>query len=192
MSTKPEIAVRSSHSSADGSQRWLIATSCLLWLVVAAAPSTGGLDDDDGWEAAYAVYSVALTMAAAVVGYTVVRWGQPATRVRSWSLGVVVLVAAVLSTVVAWASVLWQAMLAVAFVLLAMATHRARTPLLALAGAQLAGLAAFLVGNAAGIGDVDSYGDRPLAGDVSVALGALLTATTAWLLVKSVGAQSDR
>jgi hypothetical protein len=123
VSTKLEIPIRPSHSGADVTQRWLVATSCLLWLVVAAATVYGGLDDDDGWEAAYAVYSVALTMAAAVVG---------------------------------------------------------------------SGLVAFFVGNATGIGHVDSYGDRPLAGDVSVVLSSLITAAAAWLIVRSAGAQSHR
>ena len=71
---------------------------------------------------------------------------------------------------------LWQASLAVAFVALAVGTDRSRTPLFALAGAQLAGgFAAFFVGDSVGIGDVDSYGDHPLATDVSVVLSSVLT-----------------
>ena len=109
-----------------------------------------------------------------------------------WSVGVAVFVVAVLSTLVAWASPLWQASLAVAFVLLAVGTDRFRTPLFALAGAQLAGVAAFFVGDAVGIGDVDSYGDYPLAFEVSVALSSLLTAAAVWLTVRSSGERSDR
>ena len=136
---------------------------------------------------------VALTLAASLVGFTVVRWGRPATRALMWLVGVVVLVVAVISTLVAaWASVLWQASLAVAFVALAVGTDRSRTPLFALAGAQLAGVAAFFVGDSVGIGDVDSYGDHPLATDVSVVLSSLLTATAVWLTATSSGRRSDR
>lgn len=192
MSTNLEISTRSSSSTADRSDQWLIATSSVMWLLVAAATVYGGLGDDDERAAAYAVFGGALTLAASVIAFTVVRWGRPATSALMWPIGVVVLVFAVLTTLVAWASVLWQASLAVAFVSLAVGTDRSRTPLLALAGVQLAGLAAFFLGDALGIGDVDSYGDHPLAGDVSVVLSSLLTAAAVWLTIRSSGEPSDR
>lgn len=193
MSTNMAISTSSSFSPADRSHRRLVAASSVLWLLVAAATVYGGLDDDDEWQAAYAVFNVALTLAASLIGFTVFRWGRPATRALMWSVGVVVLVVAVLSTVVAaWAAPLWQVSLAVAFVVLAAGTDRSRTPLLALAGGQLAGVVAFFVGDSVGIGDVDSYGDHPLATDVSVVLSSLLTAAAVCLTVRSSGERSDR
>ena len=192
MSTNLNLAVRPWSPSADRSHRRLAAASSVLWLLVAAAGVYVGLDDDDAWQAGYAVFATTLTLAAAVIGFAVVRWGRPATRGLVWSIGVVVLVVAVLSTFVAWATILWQSSLAVAFVLLARGTHRTPTPLFALAGAQVAGLATFFVGDAMGIGAVDSYGDHPLAAGVGVLVSSLLTAAAVWLMPQSLGERSDR
>ena len=102
------------------------------------------------------------------------------------------LVVAVLSTLVAL-GVAALAGVARRGVRLARRRHRPVShPVFALAGAQLAGLAAFFVGDAVGIGDVDSYGDHPLAGDVSVVLSSLLTAAAVWLTLRSSGERSDR
>ncbi len=188
MSTNLEITSPSAPT-ADRTHHWLAAASSALWLLVAAATLSG---DDDDWEVAYAVFSGVRRMAAAVIGFTVVRWGRPATRVLVWRVGVGLLVAAILTTVVAWASPLWQASLAIAFVSLAVGTDRPRTPLLVLAGAQLAGLAAFFIADAMEVGDVDSYGDYPLAGDISVVLSSLLTAAAVWFALRSSGERSAR
>jgi hypothetical protein len=192
MSTDLDLATHPKPSSADGSRHWLVAASSLLWLLVAASALYRGLDDDDEWQAAYAIFSLTLTAAAALIGFTVARWGRPATRTAVWSVGVAVLVVAVLSTFVAWATVLWQALLAVAFLVLGLGTDRPRAPLFALAAAQVAAVATFVVGDAIGIGTVDSYGDHPLAAGVAVLVGALLTAAAVWLLPRSAGEWNDR
>ena len=192
VSTNLEISTRSSSPTVDQSHQWLVETSSVMWLLVAAATVYSGLGDDDEWEAPYAVFGLALTMAASVIAFTVVRWGRPATKALMWPVGVVVLLVAVLTTFVAWATVLWQASLAVAFVSLAVGTDQPRTPLFALAGAQLTGLAVFFVGGAVGVGDVDSSGDYPLAGDIAVVVSSLLTAAAVWLTIRSSGERSDR
>jgi hypothetical protein len=192
MSTNLEISARPAVPIIDRSHHWLVAASSVMWLLVAAASVYGGLGDDDGWEAAYTVLVLTLTIAASVTAFTVVRRSQPAARAVMWPIGVAVLVVAVLTTLVAWATVFWQASLAVGFVTLAVGTGRPRTPLLALAGAQLAGLAAFVVGNALEIGDVDSYGDHPVAGYVSVVVSSFLTAAVVWLTIRTSGERTDR
>jgi hypothetical protein len=85
---------------------------------------------------------------------------------------------------VAWALPFWAAWLALGCATLAWASQPHRAALLTLAGAQVAGIVALVVASEARVGDVDEYGDHPLAWPIGIGVTALLTGVGLWLLVR--------
>ena len=87
-------------------------------------------------------------------------------------------VLAVLSSAVAWAMPLWATLLAISCTLFALdAPAKVRPGMLALAGAQLVGMAVMFAAITAELGRRDSYGDYPAAfglGNTTIAVGAVL------------------
>jgi hypothetical protein len=158
----------------------------VAWLVVAASEMMEGLVEyGDGWQAPYAVFTLALVVGAVLTVAIGAQATRESARPRLRMAGVAVsALGAVASFIGAWALPLWMTLLGAGFAMLAAAAGPASRRRLALLGVgQLAGIAVLIAGIEAEIGRVDEYGDYPLAGGVAVlfvaatAIVALLTLT---------------
>ena len=130
----------------------------------------------DGWQRPYLLFSISLSLAAVLtlsVAWVSTR-GTEHTALRRWGLGIGVI--AVASTAVAWALPLWMTLLALCFIVLAVAAqHHERTVLGALGAAQLIGIAVIIAAEAAEVGRRDSYGDYPAAFGLGLVVTAVLS-----------------
>jgi hypothetical protein len=154
----------------------------VLWLVATGASWVGAVDDGGTWE--YAAYALSLIGATVATLFTVGRAVPPrrsAVVVVAWVLLGIGLLGVAL---VAWALPFWAAWLALGCATLAWASQPHRAALLTLAGAQVAGIVALVVASEARVGDVDEYGDHPLAWPIGIGVTALLTGVGLWLLVR--------
>ena len=156
------------------------------WLVVAGSGIIDGfVDYGDGWAAAYAVFMLALVVAATVSIAAGAEATRDSARPRLRMVGLAVsALGAVACLVGAWALPLWMTILGAGFAISAAAAGPAqRRPLALLAAGQLAGIAVLVAGITAEVGRVDEHGDYPLAGGIAVlvvaatAIAALLSLT---------------
>lgn len=149
----------------------------LGWLVVAGyGLRETMIDSDDGWEVAYAVFSIALLVGAAlsVASAALATGGSDRPRLRVAGL-VVGGIGCALAVVGAWALPAWMTLLGVGFALVAVAGGSGpRRALSVLATGQLLGIVALIVAIEAEVGARDSYGDYPAAGGIAVVLVAVM------------------
>ncbi len=156
----------------------------VLWLVATGASWLGAVDDDGSWWAEYAAYNLSLIGATVATLFAIGRVVPPrrsAVVVVAWAFLGLGLLGVVL---VAWALPFWAAWLALGCAALAWTSPPHRTALLTLAGAQVAGIVALIVASQARVGDVDDYGDYPLAWPIGIGVTALITGVGLWLLVR--------
>ncbi len=176
-------------------ERGLAAGAMLCWLGVGVYGvwEIWGEREGDAWEWPYALSSISLLLAATLtlaVGWAATRDSEQRI-VRRIGLGVGIL--AVASTLVAWAAPLWMTLIAAGFVVLALSVPRsARFPLLAIATAQLLGMAAMFVGIVAEVGRQNSYGDHPAAFGIGLVVTAVLSALGLVFAAPSALAAPDR
>lgn len=177
----PSGRTEPSPQSAAAPWTALLAGGC--WLLTAIVGANDARVDDGEWESAYLLYSTFLMLAAVFTLVTVLLNPQPSRLRGLWIAGTAVGVLGLLSAVVAWALPLWMVTIAVGYLLLAAADQDRPGPLLALAGAQFAGLIVTIVAIEAETGPADSYGDYPYASAWGIATTALLTcAALRWLV----------
>lgn len=147
------------------------------WLVVAASGVQEAVaDDGSDWELAYAIFTVALVLGAALSVAVAARLTDQADRPKLRAAGLVVAaLGGVFAVLAAWALPVWMFLLGVGFGLVAAAARRWRRPLAVLATVQLAGIVVLIAGIEAEIGRRDSYGDYPVAGGIAIGFVALAT-----------------
>jgi hypothetical protein len=164
---------------------WVVIGGHGLWTIVVEESS------GDDWEIRYLVSSIALFVASLLT--LVVLWRATSDGARSPMrvVGLAVTSLGVLSTVVAWALPLWMTLLAVGYGLLFVSMGQSRLrPVVLLAGAQLLGMAFLFAGMAAEVGRVDEYGDYPAAFGIGLAVTAVATIVSLYLLDRSLDADA--
>jgi hypothetical protein len=146
------------------------------WLVVAAyGVRTTVVDGDRDWKQAYAVFGVALFVAAAISVTVAARVSRHCHRPRLRYAGIVVSSVGVVASVVAWALPLWMTMLGVGLAMITAASdRRERRRLAALAAGPLVGLALLIAGIAVEVGRRDEWGDYPVAAGLALIVTALV------------------
>jgi 4-amino-4-deoxy-L-arabinose transferase-like glycosyltransferase len=133
-------------------------------------------DDSDDWERPYALYTLGLVLGALLIVAAATSMTRQNARPRLRMVGLVICGLGVATTIVAWALPLWMTVLGAGLALLAIAAGpRQRRAVVALAGAQLAGLVALFAGIAAEVGQPDEYGDYPAAGGIALIVTAAVT-----------------
>lgn len=167
--------------------RMLVSLAAVAWTVVGGYGVWEIVAEDSGedWEAAYAIFSIALSLGTLLTVAAVWTASRRCERAPMRIVGLGVCVVAVLSTVAAWALPLWMTLSAVGYGLVAAAGAPPwRRAVALLSVAQVLGIAALFLGIAAEVGRQDEYGDHPVA----FGIGTLATA------VATVGAlvQLDR
>jgi hypothetical protein len=171
--------------------RTLSSLASLAWIVVGGYGLWGILVEDtgDNWQTPYLVFASALLIGAALTVaavWIVSRRDEPSTM-RVIGLGVCVV--GLLSTLVAWALPLWMTLLAIGFAVVAVSGQRPwQRPVALLAGAQLLGMAAMIVGIAVEVGRRDEYGDHPVAGSIGLVLTAGAAVVSLYQLDRSINA----
>ncbi len=161
----------------------------LAWLVIAGGGAMEAVrGGDENWELHYAVFSIALLLAAvASVGVaaqaTSDRSGRPRLRIG----GLAVCGLGCLACVVAWASPLWMGLLGLGFLILAVASSpRQRRAVALLAAGQLGAIAVLVAGITAEIGRADEYGDYPAAGGLALVFLAAVTLVGLYQLSQAI------
>jgi hypothetical protein len=160
--------------------RMFSVTAVLGWLGVGAHGVWEMAEENagDDWEVPYLMLLISLFIAAAatVAFCSTLSHSSQRPAVRTAGIGVGVL--AVASSAFAWATPLWATILAISCTLFAVAAPaKVRPGLVALAAAQLVGMAVMFAAVAAEIGRRDSYGDYPVAfdlGNTTIAVGTVL------------------
>lgn len=150
----------------------------LAWLAVAGYGIRElSVDGDDGWEVAYALFSVALFLGAvlSLAAAALVTTGSRRPRLRIAGL-VAGGLGCALAIVGAWALPVWMTLLGVGFAMVAVASDPAQRRALAiLAGGQIAGIAVLIASIEAEVGQPDEYGDYPAAGGIALLFVAAVT-----------------
>ena len=168
--------------------RILTSLACLAWLVVGSYGLWGVVAEDSGdnWETPYLVFTIALFLGALLTTAAVWNVSQHEARSPMRMIGLCVCAVGQLSTLVAWALLLWMTLLAVGYALIAVSgANRWRRPVAFLAGAQLLGMAVMFVGIAAEVGRRDEYGDHPVAFGLGIIVTAAATVFSLYQLDRS-------
>ena len=188
MSAGTTATIQSSTQRATG--RRLVPLACGLWIAVVtmAAATTSNADDWQVWYAAYTLCLMAAAAATAAIAFIVA--GKDVRGSVAW-VGVAVTTIAVATTMVAWALPFWMSSIALGYAVLAIGVPAHRRGLAALAGAQLAGVLAVLVGEAVGIGTPDKWGDHPIAGAIGIMTVPVLTIAALVLLISDAHRSSS-
>jgi hypothetical protein len=162
---------------ATSTMRTLTTVATAAWLAVGGYGIWSAIVvGDEGWEAAYSIYAMALLVGAVVAVLLAARLTSGTARPRLRVAGLAVCGLGCLGSIVAWALPLWMTLLALGFGLLTAAcAPPVRRGLALLTAGQLVGLAVLYGGVIAKIGRTDEYGDYPLAGDTSLVVAAALT-----------------
>ena len=162
---------------ATSTMRTLTTVAMAAWLTVGGYGVWSAMVvDDEAWEVAYNVYTLALLVGAVVAVLLAAQLTGGTARPRLRAAGLAVCGLGCLGSIVAWALPLWMTLLAAGFGLLAAAcTPPVRRGLALMAAGQLVGLAVLYGGLIAKIGPRNEYGDYPLAGYISLAVAAPLT-----------------
>lgn len=155
--------------------RRLVVVGGTAWVVVAGYGLREALsDNDDGWEVAYMIYTVALVLAAASTIALAALASRQSQRPRLRVAGLVVSgLGCAIALVGAWALPAWMTLLGVGLALLAVASGTAGgRPLTILAGAQFVAIVVLIASIEAEVGRRDEYGDYPSASGIALVVVA--------------------
>jgi len=171
--------------------RTLTSLASLAWIVVGGYGLWGILVEDSGdnWQTPYLIFASALFLGAALTVAAVWIASHRDERSTTRVIGLGVCLVGLLSTLVAWALVLWMTLLAIGFGLVALSgRHPSRRAVALLAGAQLFGMAAMFTGIAAEVGRRDEHGDHPVAFGIGLVVTFAATVVSLYQLDRSVNA----
>ena len=174
--------------SADSIRRVLriaLVVDAVLWLAAGAASVNRALYSDDDWEGPYKLFSVLVVVAAAATSLSITMYtSKPNARSASRIAAVALAVLATVSTLVAWAFVVWSALLAAAFAALAGTGPSQRRHALWLAAPFLAGLTIAFVAAIAKLGPPGSHNDHSEAQGWGVTVACVLAAAVLAMLAR--------
>lgn len=160
------------------------------WLVVAGYGLDEVLsDNDDGWEVAYAIFTVALLLAAVSTVVLVAIASRQSCRPRLRMAGLVLCgLGCAIAVVGAWALPVWMTLLGVGLGLVGLASGMPSGRLLALlAAAQFVAVVVLIAGIEAEVGRRDEWGDHPMAGGIALVVVAGLTIAGIIGLMRAAG-----
>ncbi len=179
---------RSAHTRLDlGLVGPLAYAAGLGWLGVGIFGMWDVAKGDSGEGLPYALFSIALLLAAVLTLAAAASCTQATDRVGLRRCGLGVGLIAVASTLVAWAGPLWMTLLATSLAVLAVAAPAAVRPALAtVAAGHVAGIVATVAAINAEIGRQNSYGDYPAAAGLGVCVAAAGSVLGMLLLVRAV------
>lgn len=180
LATTPRGAV-DAPSHASRAAGVVAGAAAAAWLLVGLIGAIGVLADDGDSFVAYVLLALAVALAGVLsLSAACLVWSRHGRALGALGVaGLAALSLGVLLTVaVAWAVPVWMALQGLGLVLFALALLRHGqapvAPTVVLGASLLAGLGTFALVGAMGWGEVDSYGDRPMAVAAGLAVGGLL------------------
>ena len=159
------------------------------WLVVAGyGLSTATVGSGDDWRLGYAVFSVALLLAAVSTVTLAALVSRHSRRPRLRIAGLVVGGFGCAVAVVAWALPVWMVLLGVGFAMIGFASGTVGGRVLAvLAAAQMMAVAVLIAGIEAEVGRRDEWGDDPAAGGIALMVVAGVTIVEILRMTRDAG-----
>jgi hypothetical protein len=153
-----------------------------LWLATAAIIFSTSFENDDDWQAAYLVFSIAV-LAAGVLGLLAAigvskRLGGVGTV---GMIGLMITGVGVMASIIAWAVPFWMGLQGVGLLVVGLAVLRSggapKWSTVFVSSGFLLGVITFVVARAAELGDIDEWGNYPdadwLGGSVGLAIVAI-------------------